>query len=490
MNKTHPNTDQELGSIARQAMIEAGFEIDLSADAQAELAAIKRGQSPDITPDIRDLRDRLWSSIDNPDSRDLDQIAFAEMLPDGTTRVLVGIADVDAFVPQGSALDHHAAANTTSVYTGIAVFPMLPEELSTGLSSLNVGEDRLAMVIDLVVAEDGEVVKTKIYRGLVRNQAKLDYESVGAWLEGAAPPPKAMTQVAGLIRQIGLQDRTMTALRAQRQLQGALDFETIEPRPIIKDGRVEDLVVEHKDRARALIEQMMISVNSAIATMLEESGQPSIARELPPPERWDRIVAIARRNGTSLPAKPDGPALAAFLTRQRVRRPATFPDLSLSIIKLLGHSHYQAIAPGADDAGHFGLAVEDYTHATAPNRRYSDLITQRLLKAAIARRPPPYTLAELEAIAERCTERAGAANLIERKLRKSTAVLLLDSKIGEVFEAIVTGVTPKGTFARLIHPPAEGRITDGEQGLDVGDRIRVRLTGTNLERGWIDFARI
>ena len=488
MPNNRPDVGPDLQAIARRAMIEANFEIDLPTEARAEVSALSDQHTPDTDAAMRDLRELLWSSIDNPESRDLDQVAWAEQLPDGAVRVLVGIADVDACAPKGSALDRFAAANTTSVYTGITVFPMLPERLSTDLSSLNLDEDRLAVVIELVVTAEGAVRSTDVFRARVRNRARLDYEAVGAWLEGGAPPPEIMRE-PGLADQVRLQDQAMSALRAQRRREGMLDFETIEPRPIMEQGRVVDLVVQRKNRARALIEQMMVSTNSAIASLLEARGAPSIARELPPPARWDRIVDIAAREGTRLPATPDSLALAGFLDDKRLHDPANFPDLSLSIVKLLGRSHYQAIAPGGDDAGHFGLAIEDYTHATAPNRRYPDLIIQRLLKAAIAHRPPPYSFEELVAMAEHCSERTTAANSVERRMRKATAIVLLAGREGEVFNAIVTGVTPKGTYARLVTPPAEGRIVRGEEGLAVGDRTRVRLIDTNLERGWIDFEK-
>lgn len=484
-----PDASTDLERIARRAMAEQQFVIDLPVDARAELAALAHPDDRQHGPSFHDLRDLLWCSIDNPESRDLDQVAFAERQSDGAVRVLLGIADVDAWVPRGSGLDRFAAANTTSVYTGVTVFPMLPERLSTDLSSLNVDQDRLAIVTELIVTSAGAVRSTDVFRARVRNRARLDYDAVGAWLEGGPPPPE-IAHDPELADQLRLQDQAMSALRAQRRREGMLDFETIEPRPIIKQGRVVNLVVSRKNRARALIEQMMVSANSAIASLLEARGAPSIARELPPPAQWDRIIAIAERHGARLPDKPDSRALAEFLDDQRRDDPQNFADLSLAIVKLLGRSRYKAIPPGGDDAGHFGLAVEDYTHSTAPNRRYSDLITQRLLKATIDHLPPPYSIDELTTIAERCSERAVAANSVERRMRKVTAILLLAGREGEIFDAIVTGVTPKGTFARSITPPAEGRVVRGEAGLAVGDRTRVRLIKTDLQRGWIDFAKV
>lgn len=489
MSNKKQEAGPDLETIARRAMVEAKFVIEPPADARAELARLDHSAQPEDNPQVRDLRHLLWISIDNPESRDLDQVSFAEKLPEDATRVLVGIADVDTWVPQGSALDRFAGTNTTSVYTGVTVFPMLPELLSTDLSSFNEGQDRLAIVTELVVTADGSVRDAVVYRALLRNVARLDYDAIGAWLEGSAPPAE-IAQRPELQEQLQLQDQAMSNLRVRRSHDGLLDFETIEPRPIVVGGNVVDLVVVQKNRARALIEQMMISTNSAVASFLEASGAPSIARELLPPARWDRIVAIAARHGAKLSAVPDTRSLATFLDDQRRRAPEEFADLSLAIVKLLGRSRYHAIPPGGDDAGHFGLAVEDYTHATAPNRRYPDLIVQRLLKAAIAGRRPPYSFDELDAIAERCTDRMSAANGVERLMRKATAIVLLAGREGQMFDGIVTGVTSHGTFARLLAPPAEGRVTSGDAGLAVGDRIRLRLVSTNLEQGWIDFARV
>ncbi len=475
--------------MARQAALDEGFVIELPADARAELKALDTTRGDAADPSVRDLRDLPWISIDNPESRDLDQVSVAEALPGGRVRVLVGLADVDAWVPQGSALDRHAATNTTSIYTGVEVFHMLPERLSTELSSLNEGEDRLAVVVEMHVTETGESGGAEVYRALVRNRHRLEYEAVAAWLEGDAAAVPEAEQVAALAEQIRLQDRAMSALRERRQEQGALDFETIEARPVVEDGRVVDLVVQRKNRARALIEQMMISTNTAVASFLEARDFPAITRTLPAPARWNRMVEVAARSGSVLPEAPDARELAAFLARQRTADPGRFPDLSLAITKLLGGSAYRAVEPGADDPGHFGLAVEDYTHATAPNRRYPDLVTQRLLKAAIAGRPAPYSPSELEAIAAHCTERTSAANKVERRMRKILACVLLQKRVGDLFDAIVTGVTARGTFARLLAPPAEGRIVRGEHGLDVGDYLRVRLVGTDLARGFIDFER-
>jgi VacB/RNase II family 3'-5' exoribonuclease len=468
-------------------MIDAGFAPDVPAAATAEAEAVEPAQATgDVGTSPVDLTSLLWSSIDNIESRDLDQIEFAESLSDDGARLLIGIADVDAYAPQDSAIDRFAAQNTTSVYTGIATFPMLPEQLSTDLTSLLGHADRLAIIIELELSETGDLRSSKVYRARVRNQAQLDYETTGAWLEGG-PLPKKVAAVDGLADQLGLQDRLAAQLAARRRQQGALDFETIEASPIQRNGTVVGLSVRPKNRARTMIENFMVTANEAMAAYLHANGLPAIQRVVKAPERWPRIVEIARHLGDDLPAEPDARALADFLARQKVADAQHFPDLSLSIVKLLGAGEYAVVRPNEKSEGHFGLAATDYTHSTAPNRRFVDLITQRLLKAAFAHAPAPYNEARLAEIADHCTERQSAARKVERVMRKVIAAALLHDHIGESFEALVTGVSVKGTFVRLIAPPAEGRVVRGEQGMDVGDRVRVRLVSTNVEKGFIDF---
>lgn len=471
-------------------MIENGFEPDMPPEVEHELQASgsEEPTAPD-DPGVRDMRSVLWSSIDNHDSRDLDQVEFAERMPNGDIRLMIGIADVDAFVHKGSAIDRHALHNTTSIYTGVRTFPMLPEQLSNHITSLLEDVERLSVVIELVVDAEGEVTSTEVYRARVRNHAKLVYERIGAWLEGHTPVPPEVSKVAGLEEQLRLQDEATERLRALRKRNGALNLQTIEAKAVAVDGRVVDLVASEHNRARDIIESFMVAANTEMAQFLEAEGLPSIRRVVRTPERWPRIVEIARGFGDNLPEEPDSRALAAFLTRRRAADPVHFPDLSLSIVKLMGPGEYVVEGAGAEGDGHFGLAVHDYTHSTAPNRRYPDLITQRLLKAVIARRPAPYTQAELREIAEHCTEREDAARKVERLMRKASAAVLLGERIGETFDAIVTGVSNKGTFVRLIAPPAEGRVMRGEEGMDVGDKVRVKLLSTEPERGFIDFAR-
>jgi VacB/RNase II family 3'-5' exoribonuclease len=469
--------------VARRVVQDNGFETDFPTGLVATIPA-KEANEP-----ARDLRDLAWSSIDNEDSRDLDQIEVAERLADGSIRVLIGIADVDALVPKGSPVDVFAAKNTASLYTGVHTFPMLPLELSTGRTSLlEDGHDRLAVITEFVVKPDGSLddAKTAIYVARVTNHAKLVYERVGAWLEGKGETPHGGP---GIADQLKLQDEVAQRLRALRHQHGALDLETIEAMPVMKGNEIVDLQIQNQNRARNLIEDLMIAANGATARLLEVRKRSSIRRVVTKPKRWERIVELARTKGGVLPAEPDAKALSDFLTKQRAAQPDTFADLSLSIIKLLGPGQYVVQRPGEPDQGHFGLAVQDYAHSTAPNRRYPDLITQRLLKAVAANAPPPYTDQELDAIAAHCTEREDAIRKVERTMRKVVAADFLSSRIGEVFDSIVTGVSDKGVFARLLSPPAEGRIVRGEQGLDVGDHVRVKLVETVVAKGFIDLVR-
>lgn len=476
----------DLYAVARAAVTEAGFEPDFPADVAGELDELVRaGAAPG--PEVLDLRGLLWSSIDNRESRDLDQVEYAERAAGGY-RVLIGIADVDAYVPKGSAVDRHAAANTVSVYTPAEVFPMLPPRLSTDLTSLLEGEDRLAVVMELSVTAGGEVGSKRVCRALVRNHAKMDYESAGAWLEGAAPAPEAVGRVPGLAEQLRLQDEIARALHELRRRCGALELERAELVPVVEDGRVVRLDERRHNRAQGVIESLMVAANTSMAELLEERGVPSLRRVVRAPERWPRIVEMAAALGFRLPETPDPRALSDFMARRRAAAPEDYAELSLSVLKMLGPGDYMVEAPGLEQEGHFGLAVHDYTHSTAPNRRFPDLVTQRCLKSAAAGAPAPYTREELEAIAARCNLMESAARKVERRLRKAAAAVLLGAHVGETFDAVVTGVKAKGTFARTLRPPADGRVVRGWQGLDVGDRVRLRLVSTDPERGFIDFA--
>ncbi|MGA2603315.1 MAG: RNB domain-containing ribonuclease [Verrucomicrobiia bacterium] len=478
-----------LRGIAHRAMLEKGLVPDFPLQALAELDGI-HGPATQTEGSTRDLRNLLWCSIDNDDSRDLDQLTVAEAMPDGVTKVLVAIADVDVVVKKQSALDDHARQNTTSVYTAAETFPMLPEKLSTDLTSLNYESDRLAIVIEMVLGGDGSLQSSDLYPATVHNRAKLAYNTVAGWLEGNAPMPPGIGTVTGLDGNLRLQDRVAQKLKALRHLHGALDLETIEARPVFDGDELKDLAAETRNRAKDIIEDFMIAANGVAARYLASKKFPSLRRVVRTPKRWDRIVELAAGRGSTLPKEPDAKALEQFLVSAKAADPLRFPDLSLSVIKLLGAGEYVVELPGGSVAGHFGLAVKDYAHSTAPNRRYPDLITQRLLKAAVAGRSRPYENDELEALAKHCTEAEDAAKKVERQVTKSAAAILLESRIGEQFDAIVTGASDKGTWVRLLHPPIEGRLGSGFEGVDVGDRLRVQLVRTDVERGYIDFKRV
>jgi len=474
----------DLHAAARRILAAAGFDADADGAVRQQLERLT-APAP-IEPGLKDMRGRPWSSIDNDESRDLDQIELAERLSDGSIRLVVAIADVDSLVSKGSPIDEHAYANCTSIYTGVEVFPMLPEKLSTGLTSLNENEDRLAIAIETVVNEQGDVVSFDVYRAVVHNRAQLAYDEVGAWLAGEAPPHKVAGNTV-LTEQLKLQHEASRRLKAERLRNGALELETIEATPISKNGKIVDLKVIQKNHARDLIEDFMIASNSAIAKFLEARGRSGIRRVVREPERWGRIVELAGRYGETLPPEPDSLALAHFLARRRQADPDRFPDLSVSIVKLMGPGIYALDLPGKDPGGHFGLATHDYSHATAPNRRYADLVTQRLVKSALANTPAPYSNDELTAIAARCTEREDAENKVERSVRKTIAALMLSDRIGETFDAIVTGASEHGTFVRMMHPPAEGMVVRNHQGFDVGDKVKVKLVAADPYKGYIDF---
>ena len=478
-----------LQRIARRVMMERGLLPDFSAQALSELNGIHEAATS-IETSTRDLRNLAWCSIDNDDSRDLDQLTVAEAMPGGVVKILVAIADVDAVVKKQSALDDHAEHNTTSVYTAAQIFPMLPEKLSTDITSLNFESDRLAIVIEMLIAEDGSLKSSDIYRAMVRNRAKLAYNSVAGWLDGSGPMPQVINTVNGLDENLRLQDRIARKLKSLRHEHGALDLETIEAHPVFDGDEIKDLAVEKRNAAKDIIEDFMIAANGVTARYLAAKKFPSLRRVVRIPKRWDRIIELASEHNFTLPQEPNSKALDEFLLSAKSADPLRFPDLSLSVIKLLGAGEYVVELPGENSAGHFGLAVKDYSHSTAPNRRYPDLITQRLVKTAMAEGSMPYTIDELETLAKHCTENENAAKKVERQVGKSAAAMVLESKINQQFDAIVTGASSKGTWVRLLHPPIEGRLVSGFEGLDVGHRCRVQLLHTDVERGFIDFKKI
>jgi VacB/RNase II family 3'-5' exoribonuclease len=480
---------KSLHDIAREAMLQGGLLPDFSAAVLHETDGIQAAATAS-EPLVRDLCAMMWFSVDNDDSRDLDQLTAAETRPGGEVRVLVAIADVDAIVKKGTAIDTHASTNTTSVYTAAGTFPMLPEKLSTDLTSLGEGVERLAVVADMIVAVDGTVVTGDIYRALVLNKAKLAYNAVAAWLDKADTQLAKVNTVEGLGESIRLQDRIAQVMRTNRQAHGALQLDTSEVRPVYEGETLVDMRPEGRNRAKDLIEDFMIAANGVSARFLEKKGLPSLRRVLKTPERWDRIVQLASGFGYKLPDQADAVALDAFLRSRSAADPERFADLSLSLVKLLGPGEYSLELPGQPVQGHFALAVRDYTHSTAPNRRFPDLITQRLLKAAIAGSPMPYTNAELSALAAHCTVQEDNAKKIERRVQKSAAALLLASHIGQRFDGIVTGASDKGTWVKISAPAAEGKVIKGFEGIDVGDHVGVQLLHTDVEKGFIDFARV
>jgi exoribonuclease-2 len=477
-----------LRRLARRAMVERGLEPDFPPEAVRQVDAL-RGPAEERGQPVEDLRGLPWFSVDNEDSRDLDQLSAAESLASGAVRVRVAVADVDALVAAATPVDAHARRNTTSVYTAGGVFPMLPERLSTDLTSLNEAEDRLAVVISYAVDRDGAMTAPAVGRAQVRNHARLSYPSVGAWLEGQAPPPEPLRAVAGLDAQVRLQDQTAQRLRDRRHEHGALELETLEPRAVVSGSQLTDLRAEEKNRAQELIEDLMIAANGAAAQFLASRSYPGLRRVVREPKRWPRIVALAASYGETLPDQPDPVALESFLLERRKTDPLRFPDVSLAVVKLLGRGEYVVERPGGEPTGHFGLAARDYLHATAPNRRYPDLITHRLLKSALAGTAPAYAVDDLSALAAHCTAQEDAAEKVERQVRKSAAALLLSRRVGQRFDAIVTGSSAKGTWVRVLRPPVEGKLVRGEEGLDVGDKVAVQLVDVDVERGYIDFIR-
>ena len=486
----HSNQPQQFNLVAaaRATMLENGFHPDFPSGATSEVAAIQAQPGLPTAAGAQDLRGLLWSSIDNDTSKDLDQIEWAEQLADGRIRVLVGVADVDVRVPKGTQLDAHAQSETTSVYTGVKVFPMLPAELSEGITSLNENQDRVAIVVEFAVDAAGNASDGNAYRALVNNKAQLAYNGVGAWLEARGPAPAKVAASADLTAQLKLQDKAAQSMVDGRFQHGALDLETVETRPIMQGDQPTSIVQLQKNRATSLIEEFMVAANGVIARKFQDAGVASIRRIVRTPKRWDRIVEVAQGLGTTLPAEPDSKALNDFLLAQKQKDPAHFPDLSLTVVKLMGPGEYVLVKPNEVSPGHFGLAVQDYTHSTAPNRRFPDMVTQRLLKALFAKASAPYSEDDLNTIAAHCTLMEDNARKVERDMEKRIAAVVLKPRIGQTFPGIITGVSKSGTFVRTLNPHVEGMVVQGAKGLDVGDKVTVKLLSTDPVRGFIDFA--
>lgn len=475
-------------AIAWDAMKKYGFRPQFSNAVMREVGGMEEGDQKWPRHSTKDLRALLWCSIDNFDSMDLDQLEYCEKEANGEIHVQVAIADVDSRVKKNSRTDRHAALNGASIYLDVATFPMLPLKLSAGITSLLPGKDCLAMVVDYWVLPDGNIRYGTISRALVANKAKLVYEQVGAWLEGNVPVPENVSIIPGLADQVLLQNEAAVRLRQKRTGQGSLDLETIEAQAVYEKGEVRDLLLVEKNAARSLIEEFMVAANRTMMAFLSAAGVPRIERIVRVPKHWDGIVLVAAALGEDLPDQPDVKALARFLDRQREKDPERFPDLSLTIVKLMGPGEYAMLQPGSNPIGHFALAVTDYTHGTAPNRRYADLVIQRLIKSVIDREEVPYTPRELEEICQWLTDQEKQSKKAERFMRKAAAAVLLRKRIGEIFPALVTGASMKGVYVRLLAPPAEGRVIERERGLRVGQKVRVKLLGTDPYKGYIDFA--
>lgn len=481
----------DLETIARRAMQEKGLSVDFPAAARQQADRCRDlGAVPDKSGRLADLRDLPWTSIDNDDSLDLDQLETV-FLEDNIFRLLVAVADVDIFVASRSPIDEAARVNTTSVYTGVKNFPMLPDRLSFDLTSLLAGKSRRAMVVEMRIAPGGQISGSRIFPALVQNKAKLCYDAVADWLEGKAQAPEPLARDKELRLQLEMQDRLARLLRRVRMAAGALEFATVETRiEMAANGRVKRIVSRRQNRAERIIEELMVACNQSTAAFLAARGLPVFSRVVREPERWPRIVELAAGYHARLPADPDAKALSGFLRKARLAKPDAFADLSLAVIKLIGRGEYHVLPGGRIPEGHFGLALNHYAHSTAPNRRYPDLVTQRLLKAAlIGSEKSMYSLPTLQSLAQHCTQQEDAANKVERQVKKCAAAELLEDKRGCLFSALVTGSSDKGTWVRIKNPPVEGKLVRGGQRLNVGDRLRVRLLSTNVEKGFIDFAK-
>ena len=485
----HHYSRKDIARIATNAMVERGLEPEFSPAVIKQLDKIN-APGEDQDPNIFDLTDLLWCSLDNDDSRDLDQLTVAEELKNGLIKIFVAIADVDAVVKKDTPIDQHAKMNAASIYTSARIFPMLPEKLSTNLTSLNPDEDRLAIVVEMVIDKEGFVTSPHVYRAKVRNKAQLAYDAISDWIDGKIPPPEALAKVKGMAEQLQIQDKTAQVIRKRRRAQGSLDLEIFEPKAIFEGERVVGIVQQVQNRGRQLIEEFMIATNECTAKFLAAQGHSSLRRVVRSPEKWLRIVELAKRYGESLPSQPNSKALSIFLARQHQSDPIRFPDLSLVIVKLMGSGEYVVERPNAEPVGHFGLAVRDYTHSTAPNRRYPDLITLRMIKSALQQKKPAYSNDELELLAAHCSSQEDAARKVERRVRKSEAALVLSSHINQTFDAIVTGKSITATWVRIFDMPVEGMLSDGLPDLEVGRKLRVKLVSTNVEKGFIDFVQV
>jgi VacB/RNase II family 3'-5' exoribonuclease len=479
--------DFDLSARAHRAMHEAGFRPEFGGAVMQEVAELSNRQTENDATDLTHLN---WSSIDNEESRDLDQLEYAEKKGNDNIRLMVAISSVIDHVRKDGPIYLHAAYNTTSVYTGVETFHMLPEALSTDRTSLLEGQTRLAMVVDLEVTPNGDLINPQVYRARVQNHARLTYEEAGEFMQGNSHASEIISTCPWLREQLSLQMAASHRLISLRKKEGALTFSSFEPRLVKRNGKIVDLKLYPHTVARELIESFMVAVNISTATYLKSKNWPIIERVVTAPRRWGRIREVVREYGVELPLEPEQKALSSFLAKQRAKDEVKFQTLSLAIVKLLGPGEYVVEYTHGPQQGHFGLAVDDYSHSTAPNRRFADLVLQKLLRACSAGQPMPYSDDELQQIAARCTERETAARKVERLMRKVCAATLIRARVGQEFSGMITGASRKGTYARLFDFPAEGKVVRGERGVDVGDRVRLRLLNADPETGFIDLERL
>lgn len=475
---------EDLAQLANQVMKERGLKPDFSAQEIQQLELINQPAS--ATAETVDLRSLLWCSIDNDDSRDLDQLTYAEKDKESYL-FWIAVADVSSLVKKNTPIDRHAQINTTSVYTPAKIFPMLPEKLSTDLTSLNENEDRMAMVVKILMNKTGEIENFTIFPAIVHNHAKLAYNAVGDWLEGKSNAPDKVKNSPKLEETLRLQHEIAQMLKESRHEAGSLTLISSEPKVKVESDNHIVIQPSYQNFAQQLIEEFMIAANRAMAQSFSKAKLPNLRRVVRIPKYWDRIVEVAKDLGEILPSKPDSKALDLFLIKRKKVDPESFPDLSLTIIKLLGSGEYVVETDADSHLGHFGLALSDYTHSTAPNRRFPDLISQRQYKAFLSGEAPPYTLDELKRLAIQCSKQEDAAKKVQRQLNKSAAAAVLSSQIGTVFKGIITGSNEKGVWVRIFNPPVEGKVVSALKKLEVGDRVTIKLKSVDVAKGFIDF---
>ena len=519
-NLHYPDGRWNLKALADKAMVEGKLAIDYPAAVKSQVADIMKQVRPAEgvynlpeaakAPWVRDLRGEhfisidngtLWTKMDpaelakdpeaNMTSKDLDQLQGMPVKhPNGDITMKIAVSDVDAFVPKGSALDQFMDVNGSSVYTPDKIYNLIPKELAEDVISLNPREDRFATIIEFTITPDGKVKDEDVYQAIVNSRAKLDYSSVGAWIDGKAEPSPAMKQDDKILESIKLQDEASQRLKAARKERGALDFESTEVKIHVKDGSASGFEISEKNRATELVENCMVTSNEVVSRFLHSKGMPTLERVVVPPEKWDQIQALAAEHGGKLPAEPSGKALADFLDGQKAKDPEGFADLSFSCIKLIGRGEYMAVGPNDPLPGHFGLGSKNYSQCTASIRRGGDRIAGRMLKAALAGKQSPYSPGELSSFAENVTQKEQATKKVERAIDKSVMATMLEKRIGEEFDAVISGVKGDKVWIKVSDPPVEGSLQGGTGGKPkVGQKIHVELKSVNVEKGFIDFVK-